>query len=117
MAANVENAEAVNAAAAIADCLDEFDAFAVEGYGGAGSDEGELGGQLRGAAVVLFGAAGAGRDRGFGALVGWLLGGGGGGVGVGIGLWGDYWAAVDRGDLVHGCCRDRHVGWLIGRHV
>lgn len=69
--------------------------------------------RLRGAAFVLFGAAGAGRGRGLVVLVGWLLGGGG----VGIGIRGEDWAAVGPGDLVcvYGC--DGHGGWLIDCYV
>lgn len=115
MAGDFDSAEA-NAAAAIADSLKQFDTFTVESYGGVGSEQGELGGELRGAATALSDAAGAGRGRGLGILVGWLLG-GGGGVGVGIGLWGDGWAAVSLGDMVCGYCRGRHVGWFIGRYV
>ena len=111
LAVDVDDAEAADAAAAFAGFLDQFDAFAVDSDGGAGRDEGELGGGLQGAAAVVFDAAGAGLGRGLGVLVGWLLG-GGGGVGVGIGLWRDYWAAVDPGDLVCGDCRDRHDGFV-----
>lgn len=117
LAVDVADADAADAAAAIADFLGEVRAFAFESYGRAGRDEGELGDYLRGARqLYLSDAACAGRvPLVLGFFVGWLLG--GGGVGAGIGLWGDYWAAVDLIDLVRGYCRDRHVGWFVGRYV
>lgn len=53
LAVDVADADAADAAAAIADFLGEVRAFAFESYGRAGRDEGELGDYLRGAAVVF----------------------------------------------------------------
>jgi hypothetical protein len=108
----VDNAEAAAAGAAVAGLLEEYDAFAIEGYGGAGVDEGEFGAELLGMALVLFDVAGAGRGLGLGVFGGWL-GGGLGGVDIGVGSRRDYWAAVDPGALVCGYGRDMHEGCSI----
>lgn len=64
LAGDVDGAEAADAAAAFADVLGEFDSFAVESEGGAGSHEVELGSELLGAAGVLFDAARVGGGLG-----------------------------------------------------
>lgn len=99
----VDYADAADAVLAPADFVEELHAFAFDGNGGAGGDEVEARGELRGAACVSFARGGKDVDDGDGSEFH---------VGRGDGR-----ATFDPGDLVGRDCFDteRHGGWLLVR--